>query len=309
MQAHGIGVGAYSVAPNIIGPATITGTLDVTGATSTGALTTTVLAIGAVSTNAVVGNLLVNTTAAAAGAQQYSPAHRLSGRGWSTDAGGASMSVDWLTQCQPVQGTAAPTGRLVVLASVNGAAYAAVTTTTSAGWFGVGTVPAGRTHVISEATTSTPTAFGADHLGGGRPTASGTGSGGVFLQYNSTADEGLIGSLSPAVAWRPLKFSASAWAFNYTGSTTVVAIAGGPSSGVNLTITQPTTATGAPSVLVATAGVNATGYTASTEVTDYNLNASATKTWATGRPRWLPCTSTSLPTHTYCTSQRASASS
>ena len=47
---------------------------------------------------------LVNTTAAAVNAQQFSPGLHLGGRGWRT-GDGTSQVVDWLEQNRPVQGT------------------------------------------------------------------------------------------------------------------------------------------------------------------------------------------------------------
>ncbi len=60
------------------------------------------LAIGAVSTD---GFVIQNTTAAALGAQQWSPRLRFSGRGWNS-AASASVTDDWIAELQPVQVTA-----------------------------------------------------------------------------------------------------------------------------------------------------------------------------------------------------------
>lgn len=76
-------------------------------------------AIGTTRTNSLVH---ANTTAAAAGAQQRSPATMWSGRGWSTDSS-ASRAVDFAIDVLPVQGAAAPTGSLLFASSVNAAAY------------------------------------------------------------------------------------------------------------------------------------------------------------------------------------------
>jgi hypothetical protein len=79
------------------------------------------------------GLALVNTTAAAAGAQQISPALRFSGFGWKTDATAASQAVDFRAYVLPVQGAAAPTGNLIFQSSINGGAYSDLLTLTSAG--------------------------------------------------------------------------------------------------------------------------------------------------------------------------------
>lgn len=75
--------------------------------------------IGTTSTSAVV---LTNTTAAALGAQQYSPRVRLSGQGWATTPG-ASQGVDWIAQVVPVQGAANPSSYLDIQRQINGGGY------------------------------------------------------------------------------------------------------------------------------------------------------------------------------------------
>lgn len=82
--------------------------------------TTTITAIG---TAATAGNTLVNTTVAAAGAQQYSPALQLSGQGWKTTATAGSQQCDWQIQCVPVQNTTTPTATLVFSSQVNAGGF------------------------------------------------------------------------------------------------------------------------------------------------------------------------------------------
>ena len=86
--------------------------------------------IGATATD---GLLLFNSTDAAAGAQQISPALRLHGEGWKTGATAASMNVDWRAYVVPVEGAAAPTAYLAFDSSVNDAAFATKLSLTSAG--------------------------------------------------------------------------------------------------------------------------------------------------------------------------------
>jgi hypothetical protein len=69
------------------------------------------------------GIFLQNTTAAATGAQQYSPSLHLEGQGWKTTATAASEAVDWLMYVVPVQGAANPTSTLDLCSSFNGGAY------------------------------------------------------------------------------------------------------------------------------------------------------------------------------------------
>ena len=119
-------------------------------------LTVTKDAIGV--TQGDYGLALVNTTAAAAGAQQYSPPIRLRGYGWKTDATAASQSVDFRAFVRPIERTAAPTGALDFQASINGGAYSALMSIQAGPKVGIGT-----TDLTSLLTVSnTATAGGAD---------------------------------------------------------------------------------------------------------------------------------------------------
>ncbi len=93
-------------------------------------VTITMNAIGVTSAR---GLTVTNTTAAAAGSQQYSPMVCQSGMGWKTDATAGSQSVEFCWEVQPVQGTAAPSGNYILKASINGGAFATVGTFSSAG--------------------------------------------------------------------------------------------------------------------------------------------------------------------------------
>lgn len=86
----------------------------------TTAWTWTANGIGATPTDRVI---LSNTTAAAAGAQQYSPALRFTGQGWKTNATAASQPIDFRMYVQPVQGAANVLGNLLIDFSVNGGAF------------------------------------------------------------------------------------------------------------------------------------------------------------------------------------------
>ena len=81
-------------------------------------------AIGATTTD---GLRLINNTAAAAGAQQWSPRLRLSGNGWKTNATAASQAVEWRIEVIPVQAAANPTGVLNLMPVINGSDATAVT--------------------------------------------------------------------------------------------------------------------------------------------------------------------------------------
>lgn len=69
------------------------------------------------------GLKLTNTTAAAAGAQQISPAIHWSAHGWKTTATAASQVVDFYADILPVQGTTNPSARWRLRSSINGGAY------------------------------------------------------------------------------------------------------------------------------------------------------------------------------------------
>jgi len=109
----------------------------------TSKLDITTTALGVTQTTSS-GLALVNTTAAAAGAQQISPALRWSGLGWKTDATAASQAVDFRSYVVPVEGTANPTGYLSFGSSVNGGAYSdGQMVITTAGNVGIGTTSPG----------------------------------------------------------------------------------------------------------------------------------------------------------------------
>lgn len=79
------------------------------------------------------GIWLANTTAAAAGAQQYSPSLVLEGQGWKTNATAESQSVKVRHLVVPVQGAASPAGRYYMQYSINEGTWFNVLTYTSTG--------------------------------------------------------------------------------------------------------------------------------------------------------------------------------
>ena len=115
---------------NLRGRTDENGYLRVSLADIAGSLTLTNDGIGTTSTS---GFNFENNTAAAAGAQQYSPRTCWEGQGWKTDATAASQSVVFCLETQPVQGTSAPSGNFILKASINGGAFSTVGTFTSAG--------------------------------------------------------------------------------------------------------------------------------------------------------------------------------
>lgn len=103
--------------------------------------------IGATATDRVI---LSNTTAAAAGAQQYSPALRLTGQGWATTSG-TSRAVDFRAYVQPVQGTGNPSATLLIDFAVNGGAFTNIFSLASAGDLSAGTIASTIGNVASAA--------------------------------------------------------------------------------------------------------------------------------------------------------------
>lgn len=96
--------------------------------TNAGVLTSTLTALGTTTADSM---LLQNTTAAANGAQQVSPAIHWSTFGWGS-GGGTSQAVDFRAAVLPVQGVT-PSGTWQLMASTSGGAYANVLQVTSGG--------------------------------------------------------------------------------------------------------------------------------------------------------------------------------
>ena len=80
-----------------------------------------------------------------------------------------------------------------------------------------------RLHALSETTIYGPSNWTSNFSVFGRAAESGVSSGGVFIAYHTIDNEGMIGSLSPVTAWRPLTISASEWKFRQNGGATPIA--------------------------------------------------------------------------------------
>lgn len=106
------------------------GTLSGSDLGLTGDLTVTNAAIG-VTTNP--GITLQNTTAAADGAQQYSPGLSFIGQGWKTNATAASQQVETRWELRPVQGSAGPTYQYVLMGRINNGSWSDLLTVNSSG--------------------------------------------------------------------------------------------------------------------------------------------------------------------------------
>jgi hypothetical protein len=109
------------------------------------------------------GILLENTTAAASGLQQISPALEFKGRGWKTTATAASQTVAFRQYVLPEQNITNPTGALVFQSDVNGAGYNTRMAITTAGNVGIGTIsPSALLSVTTIANSGTLLSLGAN---------------------------------------------------------------------------------------------------------------------------------------------------
>lgn len=111
----------------------LTGSANLTYASS--ALTFIRTSIGVTSADGII---LSNTTAAAAGAQQFSPRLRFTGQGWKTNATAASQTVDFIQELVPIQGSANPSANLYWSSQINGGGYSPRMTLASGGFLGIG---------------------------------------------------------------------------------------------------------------------------------------------------------------------------
>lgn len=97
---------------------------------TTGAVTQTQDSLG---TSTLGGLILLNTTDAAAGVQQVSPALQFTSEGWKTNATAGSQVVDWQIYQLPVQGAASPSTTLVIRSQVNAGGFTNRLTISSGG--------------------------------------------------------------------------------------------------------------------------------------------------------------------------------
>lgn len=84
-----------------------------------------------------------------------------------------------------------------------------------------------RLHALTQTTNYAPSIFGANHAVFGRDGDTGANSGGVWLSYHTTDNEGVIGSLSPGTSWRPLSVAASSFKFRPVGGSATVTLGTG----------------------------------------------------------------------------------
>jgi hypothetical protein len=95
----------------------------VQGGDPTTCTSTPVVINNALGTTTLAGFSLLNQTAAAAGAQQYSPGFSLIGAGWKTTATAASQAVEVRQEVRPTQSTTAPRYTWNLFGRVNGGSW------------------------------------------------------------------------------------------------------------------------------------------------------------------------------------------
>lgn len=156
------------------------------------------------------GVVIQNTTAAANGAQQWSPRLRFTGNGWRSNAGGNSRVVDWIIENQPVQGTAAPTSLLNFAAQINGGGYTSKFQIDSAGAPIFPSLAGGGTRFLqvdnNGATTATASAGIANSAPSGTIPKTVDGSGN--LGASQTDDDGTDVRIGGAAKFTPATFAA-----------------------------------------------------------------------------------------------------
>jgi hypothetical protein len=229
-----------------------------------------------VTQDAAKGFALTNTTAAAAGAQQISPALVWTGQGWKTNATAASQTVSFRADVLPVQGTANPSGTWQLGASINGGAYTNYLTVST---LSNGTVSASNIQATSTVAASATFTTGSQYNGSNvlgtiqtfRTTNGGANISPIFFGGTSSVTAGVLSPildvtngfvLSAANGTRQIARAG----INITGlDNTAGAESGdltfytqGTGSGVGLAMAQRFNLTGTASTAVATIGVAGT---------------------------------------------------
>jgi hypothetical protein len=209
------------------------------GATTFLTLTSTTLAQSrayAIGTTSTDGHVLANTTAAAAGAQQFSPRIHFTGQGWKTNATAASQTVDWILENQPIQGAANPTTNLVASYQVNGGGYTFGWAAKSTGFFDIG---AGWAYSINGTTVLTATTLSTTNL-----TYDGTS-----FRVGTTGPHAIGGALDGIRQWSQTgSFSGTSKAFGFYLDSTLIPTANNNSAGLVISPTITKAASGTHAV-------------------------------------------------------------
>ncbi len=137
------------------------------------------------------GALLINTTDAAAGAQQISPSLRFRSEGWKTTATAASQPIDFRQFLLPVQGTTAPTGTLFWQSQINDGGYSDRMSLDSAALLTTGSLKlvGNNAHSASGPTFSIGGGFGLNVTSGSGGTASPSVGFSTGSRTNSSGDQ------------------------------------------------------------------------------------------------------------------------
>ncbi len=150
------------------------------------------------------GVMISNLTAAAAGAQQWSPPLTFQAQGWRTNATAESQKVEFMQDVRSVQGAAAPTGYWGIYPSIADGAYSA---TPALKVQSDGTTTVAGDHLATSYTstsTSSPSMSGIDSDQDdpdvtwkiyGNATATGTGAEVADLYFQALGAQGTAGSL------------------------------------------------------------------------------------------------------------------
>lgn len=226
---------------------TLTGANTITG-TTTNILKGVFNSLGTTQTNGA-GLWLANNTAAAAGAQQFSPSLVLEGQGWKTNATAASQPMRWAIVNQPVQGTSNPTQQLLFQSSTNGAAYSTILTLASNGNLTMagGTLRASTVTAISgdNLTLSPGSSAGKTEIAMFTPTGIGAF---IFASANEVnKTSGDVGSVNLTHGFAPTSGTATYYGFNVSNT---INMTGGANGKVSIFRARPTL----------TAAASVTGY-------------------------------------------------
>ncbi len=143
VRDNSTGIVKYRNASSIVSGWLVTGTTTLTGAavivgTSSNTIQYKFDALGVTQINGA-GLWLTNTTAAAAGAQQWSPSIVWEGQGWKTNATAASQSVKFAAYVATIQNSVTPSGNWTLASSINGSAYSAAFIVNESGQVFLGT--------------------------------------------------------------------------------------------------------------------------------------------------------------------------
>jgi hypothetical protein len=195
-------------------------------------------AIGATSSDAL---LVWNSSAAAAGVQQWSPRVHWQGQGWKTNSTAGSQLTEFIAEVQPLQGAANPNATLVFSSQVNSAGYVPQVVMTDGNAFPSLSIAVGGTAALIAGAS-------AGDLQVGR------GGNGGFIFFGTNAGNDYIGHTA-----------ANAWVIGGTSTATTVSFSAGASAASVLQSTNNVSPSGDSLTLKATT-ISFVSYTGSAVV-------------------------------------------